>query len=193
MNFNPHSPCGERRNRLSHGLQRLQISIHAPRVGSDGDETYYSVRLFQISIHAPRVGSDPARCPSTPAAPQFQSTLPVWGATIRIKHRYYKINNFNPRSPCGERRGLGNRSFCGFHISIHAPRVGSDLCVRGTAPAALISIHAPRVGSDNIALIDAYELGISIHAPRVGSDRPPLGLLISAKIFQSTLPVWGAT
>ena len=60
-------------------------------------------------------------------------------------------------------------------ISIHAPRVGSDL--RGsTGPGADggISIHAPRVGSD--ATGGWHPPGpwlISIHAPRVGSDCPP--------------------
>ena len=34
---------------------------------------------------------------------------------------------------------------------------------------------------------------ISIHAPRAGSDRPPPGILCFSVIFQSTLPVRGAT
>ena len=78
------------------------ISIHAPRVGSDGDESVFTV-LLSISIHAPRVGSDAFQCltgmnmPISIHAPRvgsdmetvlslaralgFQSTLPVWGAT----------------------------------------------------------------------------------------------------------------
>ena len=36
--------------------------------------------------------------------------------------------------------------------------------------AVLISIHAPRVGSDLKAKIQAAADAISIHAPRVGSD-----------------------
>ncbi len=55
--FNPRSPCGERRLAAQLGALLLEISIHAPRVGSDraGD-----VRGGEglISIHAPRVGSD---------------------------------------------------------------------------------------------------------------------------------------
>ena len=59
----------------------------------------------KISIHAPRVGSDyPAKDDNFRAA-VFQSTLPVWGATVVLHHR------------AGQHRG----------ISIHAPRVGSDL------------------------------------------------------------------
>ena len=55
----------------------------------------------------------------------FQSTHPVWGATVCI-----------PVSV--------------FHhaISIHAPRVGCDTLSFTTAFAWVISIHAPRVGCD---------------------------------------------
>ena len=34
------------------------ISIHAPRVGSDQVLPHICLRIVQISIHAPRVGSD---------------------------------------------------------------------------------------------------------------------------------------
>ena len=34
---------------------------------------------------------------------------------------------------------------------------------------------------------------ISIHAPRVGSDYSPHPLTYQELVFQSTLPVWGAT
>ena len=56
-----------------------------------------------ISIHAPRVGSDDAAEHGLFGFTQFQSTLPVWGATI---FSYILTHNIN--------------------ISIHAPRVGSD-------------------------------------------------------------------
>ena len=82
------------------------ISIHAPRVGSDGesrrfecslpyfnprspcgerqDVVWPELRSKVISIHAPRVGSD------------------VQGSAVVMRHI-----NFNPRSPCGERRVTG--------------------------------------------------------------------------------------
>ena len=64
--------------------------------------------------------------PTAEELTQFQSTLPVWGATVYV-HRY------------GHRHG----------ISIHAPRVGSDAVHDGHHIArGGISIHAPRVGSD---------------------------------------------
>ncbi len=171
---------------------------------------------------------------------EFQSTLPVWGATSRRWSGGAQGEHFNPRSPCGERRQLGQRpahsqpefqstlpvwGATGHpdqpagngHISIHAPRVGSDnlqvilddnvATFQSTLPvwgatkdkdnlvgAINISIHAPRVGSDlhriTAGLVD---LAISIHAPRVGSDEIVLASSTSGSTFQSTLPVWGAT
>ncbi len=55
--FNPRSPRGERQDCARFLRFSLNISIHAPRVGSDGDllESNYAK---MISIHAPRVGSD---------------------------------------------------------------------------------------------------------------------------------------
>ena len=56
--FNPRSPCGERPTASTTAVANLTVSIHAPRVGSDGIE----ISLMSpcgVSIHAPRVGSDP--------------------------------------------------------------------------------------------------------------------------------------
>ena len=127
--------------------QQLEISIHAPRVGSDFADwrlhkhlcrfqstlpawgatrwRFHGRRLREISIHAPRVGSDYIVYGS-PCAGKFQSTLPAWGATTD------ESPSFNP-----------------WAISIHAPRVGSDCkSLSRTLPCPRISIHAPRVGSD---------------------------------------------
>ena len=80
----------------------VEISIHAPRVGSDllGSAGFWG---YLISIHAPRVGSDVERV----------TVGTTW-------------TNFNPRSPCGERRGDHAPAGAADYISIHAPRVGSD-------------------------------------------------------------------
>ena len=100
----------------------------------------------------------------------FQSTLPVWGAT-----------------------GSCPATCRGNHISIHAPRVGSDLRGQLARCCLPISIHAPRVGSDADALPAMEPERISIHAPRVGSDFVTVTVGFIRMGFQSTLPVWGAT
>ena len=63
----------------------LTISIHAPRVGSDGAVQWMGVVHPYISIHAPRVGSDASFTPWRNTSERFQSTLPVWGATVDLQ------------------------------------------------------------------------------------------------------------
>ena len=101
--FNPCSPCGERPLAALVGASDDNISIHAPRAGSDrcSEEPKQMQKTFQsmlpvrgatllaaddgaaygISIHAPRAGSDKT-------SGSFRWTP----------------SNFNPCSPCGERR-----------------------------------------------------------------------------------------
>ena len=84
--------------------------------------------------------------------------------------------------------------FAGEAISIHAPRVGSDSKRILIGCFGKISIHAPRVGSDvKRGAVETFKRWISIHAPRVGSDKSEAREALDEWIFQSTLPVWGAT
>ena len=169
-----------------------RISIHAPRVGSDGRELWRELENLKISIHAPRVGSDARVIYCYSLYKIFQSTLPVWGATVCTPRKVQHQNDFNPRSPCGERPQIKIvvRFFATFQstlpvwgatvkslqayesngISIHAPRVGSDMVALERAGVPVISIHAPRVGSDPQLWYTIIKERISIHAPRVGSD-----------------------
>ena len=146
-----------------------------------------------ISIHAPRAGSD---CPDPFCLLRvvlFQSTLPVRGATFYLSPVSSDSPNFNPRSPCGERRlGSWNWTLL-FHISIHAPRAGSDLVSLDHCSRQRISIHAPRAGSD------CSSQGI-LKPDSDFNPRSPCGerLMVPAcfsmpPAFQSTLPVRGAT
>ena len=107
--FNPRSPCGERLQPIQLEVQHhqfqstlpvwgatldsllrnciLQISIHAPRVGSDTILQLTSASSVMISIHAPRVGSDLVASAGESTTSAFQSTLPVWGATQLVAAR----------------------------------------------------------------------------------------------------------
>ena len=185
-----------------------------------------------------------------------------WGERPSIIDEGGNLNDFNPRSPWGERQhgvnahdqgdqfqstlpvggatsGMPSMRIFDYHISIHAPRGGSDDRASGggggrdpfqsTLPVGgatevfrveikedTISIHAPRGGSDesccnalgdrndfnprspwgerpNCAASMRWVRFISIHAPRGGSDMsfPPAARAMAA--FQSTLPVGGAT
>ncbi len=66
---------------------------------------------------------------------------------------------------------MGNGKCCIVHISIHAPRGGSDFFGFIVDFLYCISIHAPRGGSDiQFTLVNGVATYISIHAPRGGSD-----------------------
>ncbi len=146
-----------------------------------------------ISIRAPRVGSDRATRRTGRRCRIFQSALPVWGATREVA--------YGLRVP---------------GISIRAPRVGSDPMGRGREPLRMAFQSAlpvwgatPSSGSSSqsrcyfnprspcgerqgASLQYGSTIQISIRAPRVGSDL--VGRFIcSSSIFQSALPVWGAT
>ena len=110
--------------------------------------------------------------PQCSSSSEFQSTLPVRGATA-------------PRVPVDHLQV----------ISIHAPREGSDSWkqLRELRPGD-ISIHAPREGSDlHLRHAAQDRRDISIHAPREGSDMVLVLWIMRDFSFQSTLPVRGAT
>ena len=124
----------------------------------------------------------------------FQSTLPARGATKLVAVFARDREDFNPRSPHGERRLARATRKRDNIISIHAPRTGSDEALFAIARAITrISIHAPRTGSDSTLQSYKIHLLISIHAPRTGSDGSPASGSIPAASFQSTLPARGAT
>ena len=101
------------------------ISIHAPRTGSDGASLLSRCPALDISIHAPRTGSDAV-----------------------VGHACGLGADFNPRSPHGERPLGCSQIRLSEGISIHAPRTGSDLPSGWRNSPYNISIHAPRTGSD---------------------------------------------
>ena len=127
-------------------------------------------RVITISIHAPLAGSDPS--------------------SLRNNHQ---ISNFNPRSPCGERRNAIQQRIYLIKISIHAPLAGSDILVHFLFPDSRISIHAPLAGSDGTFEADpTYSMDFNPRSPcgeRPNSDEDEG----RNGIFQSTLPLRGAT
>ena len=81
-----------------------------------------------ISIHAPRVGSDESVCSFHPFS-----------------------DDFNPRSPCGERQWRSWIMLLRFRFQSTLPVWGATTEPTDYTIHAMISIHAPRVGSDHNA------------------------------------------
>ena len=104
------------------------------------------------------------------------------------------LNNFYPRSPCGERLDGGRALDLRGGISIHALLAESDSSDRRAKMDGLISIHALLAESDVLTYADGtVEIVISIHALLAESDpsRPPASRLLQP--FLSTLSLRRAT
>ena len=79
---------------------------------------------------------------------KFQSTLPVWGATLTLLLLALMLLAFQSTLPVWGATLRWDPPLLIPGISIHAPRVGSDDERIAREPWHCISIHAPRVGSD---------------------------------------------
>ena len=148
--FNPRSPWGERLFRPEPDHLEALISIHAPRGGSDHDKGIPPVFGYQISIHAPRGGSDRNPLQRSDVYGQFQSTLPVGGATQQASQPNNPNLYFNPRSPWGERLEVVVDMAGLLKFQSTLPVGGATVLWGLSPPHPLISIHAPRGGSDYI-------------------------------------------
>ena len=240
MGFNPRSPCGERPGGSTvlpvmglkfqstlpvWGATAVQevhkavqdVSIHAPRVGSDNKDIWITVPSAVFQSTLPVWGATANRSDRCNREPRFQSTLPVWGATSCVCTFLATRRCFNPRSPCGERHWPFQVTKARQMVSIHAPRVGSDgVYSEGEVAAKMFQSTLPVWGATGSLRIlwptcrrfnprspcgerpssAPYRLCaiiVSIHAPRVGSDPQGYSQQDLADMFQSTLPVWGAT
>ena len=234
--FNPRAPCGARRAGHRQPCGALQISIHAPRVGRDRLRTA-GRSAGRISIHAPRVGRDgvprealllqvnfnprapcgarrvahcfhflyfqfqstrpvwgATLCPKwTRRESQFQSTRPVWGATCRCPSRTLLRPNFNPRAPCGARL---HRVFPDAHVvefQSTRPVWGATAIRSWKWLVASFQSTRPVWGAT------WWKAGYCPHNHRFQSTRPVWGATTYSieyathEGFQSTRPVWGAT
>ena len=146
----------------------------------------------------------------------FQSTLPARGATYRVADERYseeisihaprtgsdcagrngrtEQQDFNPRSPHGERPGPHSTNKNAISFQSTLPARGATPPKHGSTRIPGISIHAPRTGSDRDWKRGAENPErISIHAPRTGSDDISAIAKDKYNQFQSTLPARGAT
>ena len=146
-----------------------------------------------ISIHTPHAGSD-----------------------TRMGRYLFRACNFNPHSPCGERLSAYEQKAAIIHISIHTPHAGSDAVEMKLRDVFVISIHTPHAGSDClktgwgklfynfnphspcgerlvVSMVIYFNIEISIHTPHAGSDALLSFTAVKNPLFQSTLPMRGAT
>ena len=147
-NFNPRSPHGERPRGTftSDFFIKFQSTLPARGATRTGISPHC---ISSISIHAPRTGSDE----------DLQSTRLL-------------ADNFNPRSPHGERPALSSRANICFLFQSTLPARGATSFTRCTIPPLeLFQSTLPARGATRLRIPAAGNVRISIHAPRTGSDR----------------------
>ena len=169
-NFNPRSPCGERPGRVLLGPHRQDISIHALLAESDVPQSLHDVfsDRFQstlslrratgplchalndvgISIHALLAESDLRRGGRPQSAADFNPRSPCGERRPGASRYRAAYTDFNPRSPCGERLSTSAFGLAFLSISIHALLAESDVHGYDFRVRVTISIHALLAESD---------------------------------------------
>ena len=124
-NFYPRSPRGERRFKRDFANITTIFLSTLPARGATPAWAACS-RMVDISIHAPREGSDTATGNRYPAHPHFYPRSPRGERPRPSGPKPWRVPNFYPRSPRGERPVRAGAEHHPRSISIHAPREGSD-------------------------------------------------------------------
>ena len=152
-------------------LRLPDISIHAPREGSDQAPWHPDKPRDNISIHAPREGSDgPGRIRRVPG-----------GISIHA-----------PRE--GSDRAAAAAGCCTHPISIHAPREGSDWIIVAylTLPKGFLSTLPARGATVHFLAFSSSRRHFYPRSPR-GERLDANALHYRMGVFLSTLPARGAT
>ena len=150
-------------------MKSVEISIHAPRTGSDGSRGTQRPRV-PISIHAPRTGSD-AGIAQNGGIPVISIHAPRTGSDLTPRNWNAHQKNFNPRSPHGERRCWKGTPENRNYFNPRSPH-GERLSPRTLKDSpTLFQSTLPARGATRRAGLQPHRVRISIHAPRTGSDR----------------------
>ena len=169
----------------------MQVSIHAPREGSDDGRAsmclltlsfnprsprrerraipVYSPARSCVSIHAPREGSDLCR-PRLTAAIAVSIHAPREGSDYKSCNRCLMRVRFNPRSPRRERPGtLADYAGCTGFNPRSPRRERPTTSMMSPIPSAFQST-LPAKGATSGVTAARQCRQVSIHAPREGSD-----------------------
>ena len=134
VDISTHAPLAGRDLVMVLILTTILISTHAPLAGRD-DCAPYSFDKSLISTHAPLAGRDALTSAMVMCRRKFQPTRPLRGATSGTYTGSCAILDFNPRAPCGARRGQSVLVAGDRFISTHAPLAGRDVLRRFISPA----------------------------------------------------------
>ena len=147
------------------------------------------LRIDLISTHAPLAGRDRSLSLTTLHLLSFQPTRPLRGATFDITADKVVSKHFNPRAPCGARRGQHHSGAGRLRISTHAPLAGRDKSrKRKFFSSSTFQPTRPLRGATHYD--GNFQLGqsISTHAPLAGRGFVPLFWSPSTANFNPRAP-----
>ena len=145
------------------------ISIHAPRMGSDGHHGPLHQQPRKISIHAPRMGSDYSGDASLRIMLNFNPRSPDGERRCRRTPRTGG-GNFNPRSPDGERPNQQGHVRFTRDFNPRSPDGERRQPAPHPSQEANFNPRSPDGERQDHQAHRRTRKGISIHAPRMGSD-----------------------
>ncbi len=146
-----------------------EISIHAPREGSDHRQWQQCARRGHFYPRSPR-GERPGPFRLCRPVILFLSTLPARGATSRPE-KAVRLGAFLSTLPARGATWTLCQSAPTVSVFLSTlPARGATALFKNKNVLHCISIHAPREGSDQMHLSKRANGKISIHAPREGSD-----------------------
>ena len=133
----------------------IDISIHALLAESDISGNYSVLIVSVISIHALLAESDLCFVETLQSDKKFLSTLSLRRATKESPEGKTSVQNFYPRSPCGERQPLSCATGSMERISIHALLAESDVepCTMTVIVTKFLSTLSLRRATTAVSLI----------------------------------------
>ena len=168
----------------------VDVSIHAPRVGRDHLFLVMCCHNFSFNPRAP-CGARLNPYSGTSASLTFQSTRPVWGATLSVCE-WFIDSRFQSTRPVWGATFASMMMPLGRMFQSTRPVWGATTAGSADDPVQKfqstrpvwgatddgrqgrrvddVSIHAPRVGRDLRVVVTHGHVVVSIHAPRVGRD-----------------------
>ena len=151
-NFYPRSPRGERQRKSRAFCGRFYFYPRSPR-GERQVRPLPPIVMEDISIHAPREGSDISGLQPPVLRVQFLSTLPARGATDYDSDTgfWHWISIHAPREGSDVHSFIRHGSAAEFLSTLPA-RGATPWAMPSASETISISIHAPREGSDSILL-----------------------------------------
>ena len=105
--FNPRSPYGERQVGMIWDNRNFKFQSTLPLRGATRGCPCF-LEVVMISIHAPLTGSDQENSPFI-AAVLISIHAPLTGSDVYVISCIGGVDDFNPRSPYGERQPVGSR------------------------------------------------------------------------------------